>query len=227
MKKRIFLLAALAAGLVLCLAACGETNGDPITVTLWHVYGGEVNSPMNALVEEFNRTVGQEQGIRVRVDSVSNSGVIHESVLAAAYKDPGAPELPDLFVSYPKTVLALPDENILADYRDYFTDEELEGYLPEFVEEGTIHDRLVILPLTVSPPKPAQAWTNWPPGRGCTPWRSGMRTGRAASASSFTTTTSTISRWGWSRWARTFSTRTALPSALNSPTHGSLTPELR
>ena len=50
MKKRIFLLAALAAGLVLCLAACGETNGDPITVTLWHVYGGEVNSPMNALV---------------------------------------------------------------------------------------------------------------------------------------------------------------------------------
>ena len=140
MKKRIFLLAALAAGLVLCLAACGETNGDPVTVTLWHVYGGEVNSPMNALVEEFNRTVGQEQGIRVRVDSVSNSGVIHESVLAAAYKDPGAPELPDLFVSYPKTVLALPDENILADYRDYFTDEELEGYLPEFVEEGTVHD---------------------------------------------------------------------------------------
>ena len=62
MKKRIFLLAALAAGLVLCLAACGETNGDPITVTLWHVYGGEVNSPMNALVDEFNRTVGQEQG---------------------------------------------------------------------------------------------------------------------------------------------------------------------
>ena len=44
---------------------------------------------MNALVEEFNRTVGQEQGIRVRVDSVSNSGSIHESVLAAAYKDPG------------------------------------------------------------------------------------------------------------------------------------------
>ena len=66
MKKRIFLLAALAAGLVLCLAACGETNGDPVTVTLWHVYGGEVNSPMNALVDEFNRTVGQEQGIRVR-----------------------------------------------------------------------------------------------------------------------------------------------------------------
>ena len=108
MKKRIFMLAALAAGIVLCLAACGENNREPITITLWHVYGGEVNSPMNTLVDEFNHTVGQEQGIRVRVDSVSNSGVIHENVLAAAYKDPGAPALPDLFVSYPKTVLALP-----------------------------------------------------------------------------------------------------------------------
>ena len=150
MKKRIFLLAALAAGLVLCLAACGETNGDPITVTLWHVYGGEVNSPMNALVEEFNRTVGQEQGIRVRVDSVSNSGVIHESVLAAAYKDPGAPELPDLFVSYPKTVLALPDENVLVDYRDYFSPEELGTFIPAFMEEGQIGGRQVILPLAKS-----------------------------------------------------------------------------
>ena len=68
--------------------------------------------------------------------------MIHENVLAAAYKDPGAPALPDLFVSYPKTVLALPDENILADYHDYFTDEELDSYLPEFIEEGTVDDRL-------------------------------------------------------------------------------------
>lgn len=153
MKKTIARLAALAlaAGFVLCLAACGEgKQEEPVTLTLWHVYGGEVSSPMNTLVEEFNRTVGQAQGVRVRVDSVSNTNSIHESVLAAAYKEPGAPALPDLFVSYPKTVLALPDESILVDYRDYFTDEELAGYLPEFLAEGTVHDRLVILPLAKS-----------------------------------------------------------------------------
>ena len=153
MKKTISRLAALAltAGFVLCLAACGEGKQDePVTLTLWHVYGGEVSSPMNTLVEEFNRTVGQAQGVRVRVDSVSNTNSIHESVLAAAYKEPGAPALPDLFVSYPKTVLALPDESILVDYRDYFTEEDLAGYLPEFLAEGTVHDRLVILPLAKS-----------------------------------------------------------------------------
>ena len=152
MKKRISVLAAvvLAVGFALCLAACGETKDDTVTVTLWHVYGGEVNSTMNALVDEFNNTVGREQGVRVRVDSVSNSGVIHESVLAAAYNEPGAPELPDIFVSYPKTVLALPDDDILVDYRDYFTAGELNAYIPEFVEEGTVDGRPVILPLAKS-----------------------------------------------------------------------------
>ncbi len=76
--------------LALGLTACGEKKSDPTTVTIWHVYGGEVTSPLNVLVEEFNRTVGQKQGIRVRVDSVSNTNTIHESVLAAAYDDPGA-----------------------------------------------------------------------------------------------------------------------------------------
>ena len=152
MKKKLYRLPVIVlfAALALCLAACGEKEAEPTTVTLWHVYGGEVTSPLNVLVEEFNRTVGQEKGIRVRVDSVSNTNVIHESVLAAAYDDPGASELPDLFVSYPKTVLALPDENILVDYHDYFSDEELDAFLPEFLEEGTVNGRLAVLPIAKS-----------------------------------------------------------------------------
>lgn len=152
MKKRRYLLLALALSLILALSftACGEKKAEPTTVTIWHVYGGEVTSPLNVLVEEFNRTVGQEQGIRVRVDSVSNTNTIHESVLAAAYGDPGASELPDLFISYPKTVLALPDDSILVDYRDYFSDEELDAFLPEFLEEGTVNGRLTVLPIAKS-----------------------------------------------------------------------------
>ena len=152
MKKKLYRLPVIVlfAALALCLAACGEKEAESTTVTLWHVYGGEVTSPLNVLVEEFNRTVGQEKGIRVRVDSVSNTNVIHESVLAAAYDDPGASELPDLFVSYPKTVLALPDENILVDYHDYFSDEELDAFLPEFLEEGTVNGRLAVLPIAKS-----------------------------------------------------------------------------
>lgn len=151
MNKKRFFAALLCGAALLCLAACGEkAEAEPTILTLWHVYGGEVDSPLNPLIQEFNDTVGREQGISVEVTSVTNSATIHDNVLAAAYQDPGAPALPDLFVSYPKTVLALPDENILVDYRDYFTDEELDGYLPEFIEEGTVNGRLTVLPITKS-----------------------------------------------------------------------------
>ena len=114
-------------------AAAPKKEETPTTITVWHVYGGQTDSPLNDLIDKFNQTVGKEQQINVQVTSVSNTNTIHELVLAAANGEPGAPELPDLFVSYPKTVMALPDDSILVDYRDYFSEEELSAFLPAFV----------------------------------------------------------------------------------------------
>lgn len=122
----------------------------PIDLTIWHVYGGQTDSPLNDMIDEFNQTVGKEQGICVQVTSVTNTNTIHEGVLAAANKEPGAAELPDMFVSYPKTVLAMPDAEVLVDYRDYFTEEEFEMFMPEFLNEGMINERQVILPVAKS-----------------------------------------------------------------------------
>ena len=75
------------------LAGCMGTGSAkiPITLTVWHVYGGQTDSPLNNLIEEFNQTVGKEQGINLVVTSVSNTNTIHESVLAAVNEEPGAP----------------------------------------------------------------------------------------------------------------------------------------
>ena len=145
----------LLAGILLayCCASCSDTakkEETPTTITVWHVYGGQTDSPLNDLIDEFNQTVGKEQQINVQVTSVSNSNTIHELVLAAANGEPGASELPDIFSSYPKTVMALPDDSILVDYRDYFSEKELSAFLPAFVEEGTVNDRLVVLPVAKS-----------------------------------------------------------------------------
>lgn len=149
MKRFLSILLCLA--LFLPAAGCEAAREEqPITLTIWHVYGGQTDSPLNDLIEEFNQTVGKEQRITVQVTSVTNTNTIHEGVLAAANGDPGASELPDMFVSYPKTVLAMPDEEILVDYRDYFPEEELSAFIPAFIGEGTIHDRLVILPVAKS-----------------------------------------------------------------------------
>lgn len=66
---------------VIVFTGCGQKkNEDPVTVTLWHVYGGQTESPLNDLIDEFNETIGKEKNIRVQVGSVTNTNTIHENV---------------------------------------------------------------------------------------------------------------------------------------------------
>ena len=148
-RKLIILLTAVALFCTGC-SSTAKKETTPTTITVWHVYGGQTDSPLNDLIDEFNQTVGKEQQINVQVTSVSNSNTIHELVLAAANGEPGAAELPDIFSSYPKTVMALPDDGILVDYQDYFNEEELSAFIPAFMGEGIVNDRLVVLPVAKS-----------------------------------------------------------------------------
>lgn len=126
------------------------SSKQPVTINIWHVYGAQTDSPLNDLIQTFNETVGKEQGIQVEVSMVSNNKNIHKDILAAANHDPGASKMPDIFVAYPKTVLAMPDENILVDYHDYFTEEELSDFIPAFLQDGEVNGRLVCLPVAKS-----------------------------------------------------------------------------
>ena len=145
--KYCFLGAVIAIG----VTGCGKgTKEEPVTVTIWHVYGGQAESPLNDMIDQFNETVGKEENIQVQVGSVTNTNTIHESVLSSAFDYPGAEELPDMFVSYPKTVMAMPDDSVLVDYRDYFSEEELDSYIPAFLTEGQINGRQLILPVAKS-----------------------------------------------------------------------------
>ena len=151
MKYKKILCALCGICLIISMAGCGVSkNKEPIQLTLWHVYGEQVASPINELIDEFNSTVGQKEGIQITVTSVSNSNKIHNGILAAANNEPGAPDLPDIFNCYPKTVSAMQDSDMLVDYRDYFSDEELKGYIKEFLDEGTFDERLLIFPVAKS-----------------------------------------------------------------------------
>ena len=151
MKRKKILCALCSICLIISMAGCGVSkNKEPIQLTLWHVYGEQVASPINELIDEFNSTVGQKEGIQITVPSVSNSNKIHNGILAAANNEPGAPDLPDIFNCYPKTVSAMQDSDMLVDYRDYFNDEELKSYIKEFLDEGTFDKRLLIFPVAKS-----------------------------------------------------------------------------
>ena len=121
----------------------------PVTLTMWHVYGSQTGSPMNDLVERFNRTVGKEQGITVNVTSVSNSSAIHDALIDSARRVPGSGELPDLFTCYPKTLLAM-GSDLVMDWNGWFSEAERGEYVPRFLEEGRIDGKQLAFPIAKS-----------------------------------------------------------------------------
>ena len=130
---------------------CGNKSADKtITLTIWHVYGEQASSPLNELIDEFNMSVGLQKGINVKATKVSDTNTIHEVVLESDAGGPGTEDLPDIFVAYPKTVLAMTDNETLVDYHDYLSEDEKEAFIGDFLDEGMINGRLTILPIAKS-----------------------------------------------------------------------------
>ena len=125
--------------IVISLAGCGKAaSGEPVTVTIWHVDGGQAEAPLlNDMIAEFNETV-EEENIQVQVGSVTNTNTIHERAVLGISAIPEQRNCRICLFPYPKTVLALPDETELVDYQDYFSEEELSGFIPAFLTEGAL-----------------------------------------------------------------------------------------
>ena len=135
-----------------CLSGCkrsGLDKNNPVTLSLWHVYGEQADSPMNRLIDEFNETVGMKKGIIVNVTAMSNASKIGEKLLDAYNKIPGSAEMPDLFFAHKSNALELGTDNLL-DWNEYFSEKELSAYVPEFLEDGTADGRLSVFPVSKS-----------------------------------------------------------------------------
>lgn len=137
------------------LAGCGHPGRpspkDPVTLTMWHNYGGDMQKTMDALIDEFNSTLGREQGIVINVTAISSSAELNESLDMIAAGDPGAPAMPDICTAYPKVAIQFQQTGRLANLDSYFSQEELSGYVPAFIEEGRLADGgLYVFPLAKS-----------------------------------------------------------------------------
>lgn len=156
MKKLISLLL-LTAFTLLTLSGCQNPGSrktlldpaNPITLTIWHVYGEQADAPMNLLIDEFNDTVGKDKGIQIRVTNVTGTSKILAQLLEAQAGNPGAAELPDLFSCHTQNAPALGAENLL-DFGEWFSEDELSGYVPEFLASGMLNGKLAVFPVSKS-----------------------------------------------------------------------------
>lgn len=140
--------------LFIIITGCGNNSllnpNEPVIITLWHNYGGQMEASMNDLVDEFNGTVGKEQGIIINITSVSSSSALYDKIVASADGIPGSSELPNITTGYPKSALILNKNEKLLDLKEYFSEKELDQYLPRFIEEGVISDKLAVFPTAKS-----------------------------------------------------------------------------
>ncbi len=151
MKKIAILLCFIL--ILTCFVGCSQSQtpspDDPVTLTMWHVYGSQTKSPLNVLIDEFNRTVGTEKGITVNVESVTSSSAIDKALSSSAKGEPGASDMPDLFTAYPRVVELVEKENLIS-WDDYFSEAELNEFHEGFLSEGYFGDDLLMLPVAKS-----------------------------------------------------------------------------
>ena len=134
--------------------SCNKSNTlldpkKPTSLTMWHVYGEQVNSPMNNFIEQFNATVGKEKGIIINVTLMSNASQIGTKLKDAQADKAGAKEMPDLFFCHSSDACGLGSNNLL-NWNDYFSQSELNKFVPDFLSDGMVDDNLVVFPVSKS-----------------------------------------------------------------------------
>ena len=153
MKKILSLFLGLSV-VITCLTGCNFSilnPNDPVTLTMWHNYGGEMQEMMDLLIDEFNATIGKEKGININVTAISSSSDLNNSLSMIVNGDPGAPDMPDIFTGYPKVAMQFQEKGMLANFDDLFTEKELSEYVDAFIEEGRLSDgSLYVFPIAKS-----------------------------------------------------------------------------
>lgn len=114
----------------------GDEAKKTLTITVWNYYNGVQQEVFNRLVDEFNKSVGAEKGIRVAVSSYGTTSDLRESVMDVIGEKAGAEEMPTIFSTYADTAYELDQLGVVVDLESYLTGEEKEEYITSYIEEG-------------------------------------------------------------------------------------------
>ncbi|MDE7121265.1 MAG: ABC transporter substrate-binding protein, partial [Oscillospiraceae bacterium] len=109
-------------------------RNEPVTISVWHYYNGVQQVNFDKSVQEFNNTIGLQQGIIVEAYSKGSISELSDSVIASVKGSAGADNPPDIFTAYAETAYTIDQLGSLADIRQYFTDEELAEYVDAYME---------------------------------------------------------------------------------------------
>ncbi len=119
-----------------------------INVEVWNYYQGKQKIAFDTVVTQFNNTEGKEKGIYVTTLSIADPAELASIVINACKRKVGSRKPPAIVSVYPNEAFVLYGLNTLVSLDDYFTAEELDAFVPAFLEEGRLWSdgELSILP---------------------------------------------------------------------------------
>lgn len=174
MRKSVWK-AAAALLLTAALTGCGTSGKEtktvkldpdnPVSLTIWHYYNGTQQATFDSLIDEFNSTVGKDQGIYVQAYSQGSVSDLESAISDSLEGVVGAGDLPDIFSSYADTAYSVQEQGGLADLTQYFSDEELSAYVDGYIQEGYFNQdgALYLLPVAKSTEIMMINKTDWEP----------------------------------------------------------------
>lgn len=125
-------------GVLLC--GCGGKSPldpkNPVTIRVWTYYNGDQLTAFDSLVEEFNGTVGEKEGIVVKSQSMGSVNDLEANVLAAVKGEVGAEDVPSIFMAYSDTAYAVDQMGQVVDIKKYLSQEEINLYIDSYIKEG-------------------------------------------------------------------------------------------
>lgn len=172
MSKRLYKIIGnilCAACLATLLTGCGKRTGNsggstPVVITVWHYYNGIQQTAFDEMVEEFNETVGKEQGIAVESYAQGSVENLVQGVLDAADKKVGASDMPNICSAYADTAYQMYRRGLTADLAPFLTEQERAGYVESFLKEGEFREgEITIFPIAKATETLVLNLTDWKP----------------------------------------------------------------
>lgn len=155
-RKIIFGIVAIISLLIL-MSSCEKKEStldpdNPITISVWHYYNGSVKNRFDSLVNQFNETVGMDNGVVVDAQSYGDVNELADAVYNSASNRIGSQPMPDIFAAYPDNAYRVSKITELVDLETFFSEEELGELRQDFLQEGKFGEdgTLKILPIAKS-----------------------------------------------------------------------------
>ena len=130
----------------------GLDKENPVSIEIWHYYNGVQKIEFDKMVEEFNKTIGKDKGIIVEAFNQGSINQLTDKIVDTANKKVGTGKMPNAFFAYPDTTYEIKKLNLLSDFKQYLTEDEINEYIEEYINEGKLNeeDKLTIFPIAKS-----------------------------------------------------------------------------